>query len=65
MKSSNRFRMPSETEQNVSNVVHSLEIQMQRDGHYWLDMHVSNHDIQFIVDTGAPRVTLSHDDAEK
>ena len=42
--SSNRSKMPTETEQNVSSIVHSLEIPMQRDGHYWLDMQVSNHD---------------------
>lgn len=63
--SSNRSRMPSTSEQNAANVVHSLEIPMQRDGHYWLDMHVSNYDVQFIVDTGATLVTLSYADAEK
>lgn len=64
-KSSNRSRMPNTAEQSVANVVHSLEVPMQRDGHYWLDMQVSNHDIKFIVDTGATLVTISHNDAEK
>lgn len=60
-----RSRMPNASEKSAVNVVHSLEIPMQRDGHYWLDMQVSNHDIKFIVDTGATQVTLSHADAEK
>ena len=38
---------------------------MQREGHYWLDMQVSNYDVQFIVDTGATLVTLSYSDAQK
>ena len=63
--SANRSRMPNTEEKNVTNVAHSLEIPMQRDGHYWLDMQVSNYDVQFIVDTGATLVTLSYSDAQK
>ncbi len=63
--SANRSRMPNTEEKNVTNVAHSLEIPMQRDGRYWLDMQVSNYDVQFIVDTGATLVTLSYSDAQK
>tara|TARA_R110002096_G_scaffold257381_1_gene450926 strand:- start:278847 stop:279368 length:522 start_codon:yes stop_codon:yes gene_type:complete len=48
-----------------ANVVHSLEIPIKNDGHYWIDMNVNNNRVRFIVDTGASYVTLSHTDAEK
>lgn len=44
--------------------VHSMQVPMQRDGHYWVDMNVNNNNVKFIVDTGATYVTLSHQDAE-
>lgn len=46
------------------NNVHSMQVPMQRDGHYWVDMDVNNNNVKFIVDTGATYVTLSHQDAE-
>ena len=52
------------SEDNTGNLVHSIEIPRQRDGHYWVNMDVSNNPIAFIVDTGASVVTLSHQDAE-
>ena len=63
--SANRSRIPDASEHNRANIVHSLEIPMHKDGHYWLNMQVSNQDMRFIVDTGATVVTLSHADAEK
>ena len=63
--SSNRSRIPDASAQTRANIVHSLEIPMHHDGHYWLDMQVSNQDMRFIVDTGATVITLSHADAEK
>ena len=48
-----------------ANMVHSLQIPVNRDGHYWLDMDVNNNDVHFVVDTGASYVTLSHQDAQK
>lgn len=48
----------------VVNVTNSMEIPLQNDGHYWVEMAVNNTPINFIVDTGASFVTLSHKDAE-
>ncbi|MDG1707708.1 MAG: TIGR02281 family clan AA aspartic protease, partial [Emcibacteraceae bacterium] len=53
------------TQDKISNLVHSVEIPRQRDGHYWVNMDISNNPIAFIIDTGASVVTLSHNDAEK
>ena len=47
------------------NIVRTLKIPRQSDGHYWLDMNASGSNIRFIVDTGASYVTLSHRDAEQ
>ncbi len=49
----------------VVNITNSMEIPLQNDGHYWVEMAVNNTPINFIVDTGASFVTLSHADAEK
>ncbi len=46
-------------------IVNSVQISLQRDGHYWINVGVNHADISFIVDTGASIVTLSHQDAMK
>lgn len=43
----------------------SFQIPIQRDGHYWVNMNVNYNDVNFIVDTGASFVTISHQDAVK
>jgi|SaaInlStandDraft_2_1057019.scaffolds.fasta_scaffold162904_2 aspartyl protease family protein len=43
----------------------SIQIPIQGDGHYWVNMNVNYNDVNFIVDTGASFVTLSHEDAKK
>ncbi len=48
-----------------ANITNSIEIPIQNDGHYWVKMNVNNRPIDFVVDTGASYVTLSHKDAEK
>jgi len=48
-----------------TNIVNSLQIPIQRNGQYWLDMTVNGRSINFLVDTGASFVALSHNDAVK
>lgn len=48
----------------AANIVNSVQIPQQRDGHYWLDAGVNHTDVTFIVDTGASNVTLSFNDAK-
>ena len=55
----------SESSSASANLVHTLEIPMRNDGHYWIDMTVDYQSVQFIVDTGASYVTLSHEDGQK
>lgn len=50
---------------NTSNIVNAIQVPRQQDGHYWTTMNVSGAQINFMVDTGASYVTLSHDDAKK
>ncbi len=47
------------------NLVNSVQIPRQRDGHYWADVGVNHSNVSFIVDTGASVVTLSYEDAKK
>jgi aspartyl protease family protein len=46
------------------NIVHSLQIPMQQNGQYWVDMNVNGRSITFLVDTGASFVALSDADAK-
>ncbi len=48
-----------------NNIVNSVQITRQRDGHYWAEAGVNHSKISFIVDTGASILTLSYDDAKK
>lgn len=48
-----------------NNIVNSVQIPLQRDGHYWANAGVNHTSIEFIVDTGASNVTLSYQDAMK
>lgn len=45
--------------------LHTIQIPMQRDGHYWLDANINGNDVHLVVDTGASYVTFSYDDAMK
>lgn len=49
---------------SVPNLVHTMTIPIQRDGHYWIRTDINNNPVSFIVDTGASIVTLSHEDAK-
>jgi len=46
-------------------IVNSVQIPLQPDGHYWINVGVNHADISFVVDTGASIVTLSYQDAMK
>ncbi len=48
-----------------ANIAHTIQIEMQRDGHYWLDANINGNDVRFVVDTGASYITLSYNDAKK
>ncbi len=50
---------------NAANIVHTLEIPMHEDGHYWTEANVNGGSTRFVVDTGASIITLSYDDAKK
>lgn len=43
----------------------SIQIPIKRDGHYWVNMSVNYNDVNFIVDTGASYVTISHEDGQR
>ncbi|MCC3861593.1 retropepsin-like aspartic protease family protein [Pseudemcibacter aquimaris] len=63
---SNRPNTASNTQQQPNlGVAHSLRFPRSNDGHYWINMNVDNTEINFIVDTGATQLTLSHQDAER
>lgn len=49
---------------SVPNLVHTMTIDVQSDGHYWIKTNINNNPVSFIVDTGASLVTLSHQDAK-
>ena len=55
---------PKEIANNSINM-HSVQIPMQQDGHYWLNANIRGHDVRFVVDTGASYITFSYDDAKK
>ena len=65
----NEVRLASDSSpkefRSSANLVHSFEIPIKQDGHYWVSMNVNNQKVLFIVDTGASSVTLSYADAEK
>lgn len=42
-----------------------LEIIRSEDGHFRVDAYVNGQTVHFMVDTGASRVALSHDDAQR
>lgn len=42
-----------------------IEVPRARDGHYYLTLTVNGTPVDFVVDTGATDIVLSHDDAER
>lgn len=52
--------------QSISGELHDkIEIRVQRDGHYYLDMLINNKPIKFVIDTGATDIVLSTQDAAR
>lgn len=48
-----------------NNIVNTVQIPRQRDGHYWAEVGINHSNVSFIVDTGASILTLSYIDAKK
>lgn len=51
--------------QSVLTETGQIEVPRARDGHYYLTLVINDEPVDFLVDTGASQVVLSHSDAER
>lgn len=51
--------------QSVLTETGQIEVPRARDGHYYLTLVINDEPVDFLIDTGASQVVLSHSDAER